>query len=144
METVAKNFEEDNRTGDNHEGSNANFPVQRLTATSIIGDTVENFDGEDLGEIKNLMINLNTGIIEYAILDFGGFLGIGSKLFAVPFSALTLDPERRTFLLNKDKDSLNRAPGFDKDHWPDTNLHYNEVNTYWGDFMGANTGAAPY
>lgn len=144
MEPIKTNFELDNQTGRNHEGALANTPVQRLTATSIIGDKVENFDGEDLGQIKNLMVNINTGNIEYVVLDFGSFLGIGGKLFAIPFRALSLDPVRHTFLLNKDKESLKDAPGFDKDHWPETNHVYDEVNTYWGDFMGANTGGVPY
>lgn len=143
METISKDYEDQNLTGNNVEESDNYAPVQRLTATSIIGDKLENFEGEDLGEIKNLMINLDLGVIEYAVLEFGGFLGMGSKLFAIPYKALTLDPERKVFLLKRDKEFFKNAPGFDKDHWPDTNAHYQEVNTYWGDFMGPNTGTAP-
>jgi sporulation protein YlmC with PRC-barrel domain len=139
MDTLRKEYEEENQTGHNSDG-NENLPVERLTATSIIGDKVENFEGEDLGEIKNLMVNLDLGCIEYAVLEFSGFMGMGSKLFAIPYKALTLDPERKVFLLNRDRDSFKDAPGFDKDHWPETNSHYAAVNQHWGDFMGPHTG----
>lgn len=134
MAVQEKSYEVDNRTGINHEGPVANVPVRRLTASSIIGDSVENPEGEDLGKIDNLMINLNTGKVEYAVLEFGSFLGIGGKLFAIPFSELNLDPDRELFILSRNKEYLKQTPGFDKAHWPDTNDHayFNDVNTYWG------------
>jgi sporulation protein YlmC with PRC-barrel domain len=134
------NIEIDNITGRNHEGRRPNHPVKVLTAKSIIGDKVENLQGEDLGTIKDLMVNIRSGQIEYVILDYGGFLGIGNKLFAVPFEALTINEEKEVFILNRDKEYLEKAPGFDRDHWPETNSHYTEVNNYWGDFMGPSTG----
>ena len=125
-------YETDNRTGENHEGDQANTPVARLTASSIIGDSVENQEGEKLGSIDNLMINIRTGMVEYAVLEFGSFLGIGGKLFAIPFTELQLKPEKRVFLLDRNKEFLEKLPGFDKVHWPDTNDHYyNDVNLYW-------------
>lgn len=132
MNTV-KDYEIDNITGYNHEGPSANMPVRRLTATSIIGDKVENAVGEDLGKIDNLMINIRTGKVEYAVLQFGSFLGVGGKLFAIPFHELTPDPSRELFILNRDKDYLKDMPGFDKSHWPDTNEHvyYSDVDDYW-------------
>ncbi len=132
--TKEKSFEVDNRTGVNHEGPYANTPARRLTATSIIGDSVENTQGESLGKIDNLMLNVNTGAIEYAVLEFGAFLGIGGKLFAIPFSELRLDTERELFILNRDKVYLKECPGFDRSHWPATNDHsyFDDVNTYWG------------
>lgn len=128
-----KDYELDNQTGVNHHGKNANTPVRRLTASSIIGDKVENPMGENLGKIDNLMINITTGKVEYAVIEFGAFLGIGGKLFAVPFSELTLDAERELFILNRDKDYLKEIPGFDSSHWPETNDHtyYDTVNRYW-------------
>lgn len=128
-----KSYEMDNRSGMNHEGPIANIPVRRLTATSIIGDKVENLDGEDLGKINNLMINIGEGKIEYAVIEFGSVLGIGGKLFAVPFSELHVNPDRKIFVLDRDKEYLKSIPGFDKDHWPDTNDHtyFKDVNTYW-------------
>jgi sporulation protein YlmC with PRC-barrel domain len=131
---IVKDYEADNITGYNHEGPVPNIPVKRLTATSIIGDKVENAEGENLGHIDNLMINLRTGQVEYAVLQFGSFLGMGGKLFAIPFDELKLDPSRELFILNRDKDYLKNMPGFDQAHWPDTNEHvyFSDVDNYWG------------
>jgi sporulation protein YlmC with PRC-barrel domain len=127
-----ENYEIDNRTGVNHEGGSANTPVERLTASSIIGDSVENPQGEKLGTIDNIMINLDAGHVEYLVMEFGAFLGVGGKLFAVPFSEVKIDAEKRLFVLDRDKEFLEKLPGFDKLHWPDTNNHYYEdVNEYW-------------
>ncbi len=137
MAVKEKKYEVDNRTGVNHEGTNANRPVERLAAKSMVGDKVENPMGENLGTIDNLMINLPSGMIEYAVVEFGDFLGIGGKLFAVPFRELRLDPQRRVFVLNRDKAHLEKAPGFDKTHWPDTNDHayFENVNMYYGSYV---------
>ena len=130
-------YREDNVTGINHEGPTANTPVERLTATSIVGDKVENASGEDLGKIDNLMVNLGSGDIEYVVLEFGSFMGVGGKLFAVPFRELRLDAQRKTFILDRDKEYLKQSPGFDKDHWPDTNDHsyFDNVKLYYGSYL---------
>ena len=136
-----KNFENDNLTGRNDSGRYANTPVRYLTATTIIGDKVYNGKSENMGNIKDLMLNLDEGRIEYVVIEFGGFLGIGEKYFAVPFHALTIDTARHAFILNQQREVLENAPGFDKDHWPDSNSHEMEdVYRYWGNFMGPNTG----
>jgi sporulation protein YlmC with PRC-barrel domain len=129
-----KTYETDNRTGTNQEGPDANRPLQRLTATSIIGDKVENAEGEDLGRIDNLMLNVHTGMVEYIVLEYGSFLGLGGKLFAIPYSELRVAPGRHVFILSRDEEYLKNSPGFDKDHWPDTNDHtyYGDVDSYWG------------
>lgn len=90
-----------------------------LSATTIIGDKVVNTAGEHLGNIKELMIDLDGGLIAYAVLSFGGFLGLGDKLFAIPWEALTVDTDNHTLILDVDKEVLKSAPGFDKDNWPD-------------------------
>ena len=132
MATTENSYETDNRTGVNSEGELANTPVERLTAASIVGDNVENMNGEKLGSIENLMVNIKTGMVEYAVLEFGAFLGIGGKLFAIPFTQLRLDADKKVFLLDRNKEFLQNVPGFDKSHWPDTNDHYyDEVNMYW-------------
>ena len=137
MSIEEKTYKTDNRTGINHEGPRANTPVERLTATSVIGDRVENPQGEELGKIDNLMINLQTNQIEYAVIEFGSFLGLGGKLFAVPFTELQVDPARKIFILNRDKDYLKESPGFDKSHWPDTNDHsyFDNVTMYYGSYL---------
>jgi len=90
-----------------------------MSAGSLTGDDVYNQKGEDLGDIKEIMLDMRSGRVAYAVLSFGGFLGMGEKLFAVPWSALTCDPDNKRFVLNVEKDRLKDAPGFDKDDWPD-------------------------
>ncbi len=90
-----------------------------MGADTLVGNDVYNQNDEDLGEIKEIMLDMRSGQVAYAVLSFGGFLGVGEKLFAVPWSALTLDTEHKRFVLNAEKEKLERAPGFDQDHWPD-------------------------
>lgn len=100
--------------GQKRDGSSSDI----VGASALMGEPVINAVGESLGEIRDLMIDVVTGRITYAVLEFGGFLGLGDKLFAVPWMALTLDVDNRCFILNVDKRRLKDAPGFDKDHWP--------------------------
>jgi sporulation protein YlmC with PRC-barrel domain len=135
---IQKNdYELDNRTAVNHEGPDANEPTRRLTATSIIADHVENPQGEKLGRIENLMINLKSGVVDYAVVEFGAFLGMRGKLFAIPFQELKLDAEKKKFLLNRSKEYLKKSPGFDSTHWPDTNEHtyFENVTLYYGSYV---------
>ena len=90
-----------------------------LSASSLRHTKVENTAGEKLGDIKDLMIDLDDGSIEYAVLSFGGVMGMGDKLFAVPWEALRVDTSDEKLVLPVDKEQLKNAPGFDKDHWPD-------------------------
>ena len=89
-----------------------------MAASSLEGETVLNRQGETIGEIEEIMLDVKSGRVAYAVLAVGGFLGIGEKYFAVPWRALTLDADRKCFVLDVDKDRLSDAPGFDKDHWP--------------------------
>ena len=131
MEDITK----DNLTGMNNEGLYSNTPLKYLTATSVIGDKVHNNNNEKLGEIKDIMLNIVTGNIEYYVIEFGGFLGIGIKYFAIPFHLLRVDPAKKMYIFNQKREILEKAPGFDMDHWPDTNIHLEEINGYWS-FMG--------
>ena len=92
---------------------------QSLSATTLIGDEVRNYEGESLGRIEDFMIDLESGKIAYAVLSFGGILGVGNKLFAVPWPSLRLNLEDKVFEMKADKELLKDAPGFDKDDWPD-------------------------
>lgn len=110
-------------------------PGPRLMgADTLIGEDVYNHKSEDLGDIKEIMIDMNNGAVAYAVLSFGGLLGIGEKLFAVPWKALQLDTENKRFILNVDKERLESAPGFDKDNWPDMAdpTWQNTINSYYG------------
>jgi sporulation protein YlmC with PRC-barrel domain len=101
-------------------GMYKNGPGPRLMgAKTLIGNDVYNSQNESLGDIKEIMLDMHNGKVAYAVLSFGGFLTIGEKLFAIPWSALTLDTVNKGFILNADKDSLKNAPGFDPDDWPD-------------------------
>ncbi|RJR52974.1 MAG: PRC-barrel domain containing protein [Desulfobacteraceae bacterium] len=90
-----------------------------MSASTLTRDSVVNSKGENLGTIEDIMIHIDSGRIAYAVLSFGGILGIGDKLFAVPWEAFTLDEDQHHFILNVDKQFLENAPGFDKDNWPD-------------------------
>lgn len=90
-----------------------------LSGSSLKGDRVVNYKGEDLGRIEEIMIDLDRGRVAYAVLSFGGFLGLGDKLFAIPWQAITVDTVKKQLILNADKALLEKAPGFDKDNWPD-------------------------
>lgn len=109
-----------------------------LAADTLTGNKVVNPQEQDLGTIEHLMIDLSTGRIAYAVLSFGGFLGLGDKLFAIPWSALALDTVEKRFILNVDQELLKRAPGFDKDHWP------NMADRTWGSQVFTYYGAKPY
>lgn len=90
-----------------------------MGADTLIGNDVYNHQDEDLGDIKEIMLDVSTGEVSYAVLSFGGFLGMGDKLFAVPWSALKLDTANKRFRLDVKKERLESAPGFNKDAWPD-------------------------
>jgi sporulation protein YlmC with PRC-barrel domain len=104
-----------------------------LAASTLAGDSVRNAAGEDLGTIDEIMIDIPSGRVAYAVLSFGGFLGMGDKLFAVPWSALKVDEDEKCFILNVDKRTIEQAPGFDKDNWPDMSgtTFGNELSTYY-------------
>jgi Cu/Ag efflux protein CusF len=87
-------------------------------ARIFIGSSVENSQRESLGTIDELVINPADGQIIYAALSYGSILGLGGKLFAVPWEALQLQPDGKTFVLNITKEELENAPGFDKGTWP--------------------------
>lgn len=89
-----------------------------LSAATISGDDVCNLQNEKLGKIQDIMLDMTTGKIRYAVLASGGFLGMGDHLFAIPWKALKLDKENKGFTLDVDAERMKKAPGFDKDHWP--------------------------
>lgn len=105
-----------------------------MAARTLTGDKVINLRGEDLGEIEDIMLDVQTGRIAYAVMSFGGVMGIGEKLFAIPWSALVLDADRECFVLDIEKGRLDNAPGFDKSHWPSMadQSWATEVYNYYG------------
>ena len=109
-----------------------------IAADTLTGNKVVNLEKEDLGKIEHLMIDLESGRVAYAVLSFGGFLGMGDKLFAIPWSSLAVDTVEQRFILNVDKELLKAAPGFDKDRWP------NMADHTWGAKVYTYYGAKPY
>lgn len=109
-----------------------------LSASTLKGDKVVNHQGEDLGDIEDLMIDLEGGRVAYAVLSFGGFLGMGDKLFAIPWDALTVDTANKRLVLSVDKELLKQAPGFDKNNWPDM------TDPAWGAELYTYYGYKPY
>ena len=105
-----------------------------LSSSTITGHNVYNLKDENIGEIKDLMINPNKSEIVYAVLSFGGFLGIGSKLFAIPLKALKFSDTDDTIRLDVNKEKLENAPSFDEDNWPMTadDDFVNSVNSHYG------------
>jgi sporulation protein YlmC with PRC-barrel domain len=100
--------------------------VNAFMVEKIIGSKVLNMKGENLGVIKDIVVDIDTGSILFAVLDFGGFLGIGNKLFPVPWKSLAALPSEGTFFLNRSKEQLEKAPGFDKNSLPDMG------DVHWG------------
>jgi sporulation protein YlmC with PRC-barrel domain len=105
-----------------------------MGADTLIGDSVVNGREEDLGDIREIMLDMNSGQVAYAVLAFGGFLGMGEKLFAVPWQALHLDTVHHRFVLNVEKERLKTAPGFNKEAWPDMSdiTWANQIHTFYG------------
>ena len=105
-----------------------------MGAGTVIGNHVRNNSDEEVGDIKEIMLDMRSGQVGYAVMSFGSFLGMGGKLFAVPWNALALDTERRCFVLDVAKDRLENAPGFDKDHWPNMadQSWVREIHSYYG------------
>lgn len=138
------NYEQRDSHGMYKSGLNGSGPDARhgpgphlMGADTLVGNDVFNKDAEDLGDIKDIMLDMRTGRVSYAVLSFGGFLGMGEKLFAVPWEALKLDTENKRFVLDVNKDRLENAPGFDKGHWP------NMADPAWESGIHAYYGTKP-
>ena len=108
-----------------------------MGADTLIGNNVVNRGNEDIGNIKEIMLDMRSGRVGYAVLSFGGFLGMGEKLFAVPWEALTLDLQNKRFTLDVDKEQLKSAPGFDAGHWP------NMADASWVEGIHSYYGSTP-
>jgi len=128
------NYEERDTLG-MYKSTSSNGPAPFLMgANTFVGDKVYNHEGEDIGDLKEIMLDMRSGKVRYAVLSFGGFFGMGEKLFAVPWTALTLDTKNKRFLLKIEKDILKNAPGFDKDKWPNMadQAWTKKIHAYYG------------
>jgi uncharacterized protein YegP (UPF0339 family)/sporulation protein YlmC with PRC-barrel domain len=87
-------------------------PTIRLTEYGVV-----NKKGQDMGQVQTFVVDMHEGLIAFALVAFGGFLGITDKWFAIPWAALKWHPETMKFILNMPEEVLKNAPGMDKDKW---------------------------
>ena len=117
----------------------AAFSGLAVKTSNIVGTRVVSRTNEDLGKVEEVVIDVFNGRIAYLVLSFGGFLGLGEKLYAVPWKALHYDNETQVYVLNLTKDQIERAPGFEKETWPEftderwnrTVHDYYELPPFW-------------
>lgn len=105
-----------------------------LSSSTLTGQNIYNLDDENIGSIKDLMIDLDNSKIAYAVISFGGFMGIGDKLFAMPLKTFQFSDHDDSIRLDISKEKLENAPSFDKDNWPKTNdsKFVDSVNRHYG------------
>ncbi|MBN3808784.1 PRC-barrel domain-containing protein [Paraburkholderia sp. Ac-20347] len=109
-----------------------------MDAATLDGNKVITSDGEHVGKISNIMLDVRGGRIAYAVLSEGGFLGMGNTLHAIPWNALTLDTAEKCFRVDITAQRIKDDPGFDKDHWPSM------ADTTWGTRLHDYYGRRPY
>lgn len=102
-----------------------------VRSSTLTGLDVVNEKGKSLGSVSDMVIDLETGQIQYVATSYGGFLGIGDKLFAIPWKSLRFthdkgDPDQRLLVLDMPQEALENAPGFNQNAWPGT-----EESEYW-------------
>ncbi len=109
-----------------------------MRASEVIGRNVRGAKGNDLGEINDLIVDVKTQRVRYAILGFGGILGMGEKLFAYPIQAFKESPNRESLVLNVPEERLEQSPGFERDRWPDWGVddYAERVERFYGDVTG--------
>jgi sporulation protein YlmC with PRC-barrel domain len=109
-------------------------------ASRIIGTDVRNRQGQKIGDIKDVVLDPD-GLVAYAVVSTGGFLGVGDRLHAIPWTALQKDGEQNHFVLDMDKQRLSKAPGFDSKHWP--NMAEERWNSETRGYYGLGTTHPP-
>jgi hypothetical protein len=110
-----------------------------IPADKVEGTDVYNLQGDHLGHIEDVMIHKVSGRVAYAIMSFGGFLGIGAKYHPVPWSMLKYDESKGGYVVPLDRKTLEKAPYFDEAElrnddrsWRDTVHTYYSAPPYWG------------
>lgn len=109
-----------------------------MAAHALLGHPVVNPKGFTLGRIEHIVLDIQRARIAYAVLTFGGFLGLGEKYFAIPWNALTFDADHHRFILAVDRGVLESAPGFDRGQWPTM------ADPVWASQLHAYYGYPPY
>lgn len=109
-----------------------------LRSRTLFDYRVKSPQGEDLGKIEEVMIDMEMGRVAYAVLSFGGFLGLGDKWVPVPWDAVALQPDEKVLLLKIEKEKLQKAPNFERASLPDL------ANRQWGAVIHTYYGYPPY
>lgn len=103
-----------------------------IASNKVDGTAVYDFNGERLGTINNFMVDKRSGQAEYAVMQFGGFLGIGADYYPIPWSMLRYNVDQGGYVVDLDKDVLADAPRY-ADEEPEYNTAYNQqVYSYYG------------
>ncbi|GAP37441.1 PRC-barrel domain-containing protein [Piscinibacter sakaiensis] len=104
-----------------------------ISSDRVEGTKVYNEAGEKLGSIEELMIDKRSGRVRYAVMEFGGFLGMGTDRYPLPWDMLNYDVDKEGYVVPLDKDRLQGAPRFAQDARPDFTTDYGRsVNGYYG------------
>jgi sporulation protein YlmC with PRC-barrel domain len=109
-----------------------------LRSKTLFDYRVKSPQGEDLGKIEEVMLDMEMGRVAYAVLSFGGFLGLGNKWVPVPWDAVALQPDEKVLLLKIEKEKLQKAPNFEPATLP------NLANRQWGAVIHTYYGYPPY
>ena len=104
-----------------------------ISSDKVRGTSVYSTQGDKLGSIDHLMVGKRSGRVEYAVMSFGGFLGMGEQYHPLPWDALDYDTERDGYVVDQTREKLEKAPTFEKDREPDWDSNYGQtVYTYYG------------
>ncbi|WP_194720958.1 PRC-barrel domain-containing protein [Noviherbaspirillum malthae] len=107
-------------------------------STKIIGTTLRDAKEKKIGNIKDLVLDRERGEIAYAVVSFGGVLGVGRKLHAIPWQALEVGDDGRHYILHADRETINQAPSFDMAKWPNMAdpKWSGDIDRYWNRMVG--------
>ena len=106
-----------------------------IASNKVEGTEVYNRQGDHLGEVYNFMVNKRSGQVEYAVLSFGGFLGLGESYHPLPWKALTYDNQQGGYVVDLDKSRLEGAPSYRAGQEPSFDQAYGRrINEYYGTF----------
>lgn len=113
-----------------------------VNANDVIGVNVENMQGDNLGKIEALMLDKLNGKVNYVVLSYGGFLGMGNKLFAMPWSIFSYNKDKDCFQIPLNEEQLKNSPGFDKDSWPNMSdkMWSDSITRYYDTALSNQTG----
>lgn len=106
--------------------------------SKIIGSTVRDMQDRKLGEIKDILLDSRRGEVAYAVVNFGGVMGVGSKYHAIPWQALQPSDDGRYYVLQADRETIGQAPSFDRGSWPNLadERWSSDVDRYWSRRVG--------